>query len=283
MRYISEVRPDQVSLDNLLSFQEEVDALRMDKGWKKSLDKIWATRSASNAFSNIKLCLKEMCHGAIRCCYCEDSAGASIEHIQPKVLYPQMTFSWENFLYVCGKCNSAKKSTWAIFVPNNGNLEFHRIPGKKKGKPHTFPPPGEPVLINPRKENPGSFMQLVIDAKDDKLDFVPITEGKRTTDQTRADFTIKTLQLNSEDRPELAMSRMLAYRDYFDRLSNYARRKHEDHWGKDRLEAIVSRFQKHSHPTVWDEIKRSFEAGKLERVDPDFHQLLKTNSEALTW
>jgi hypothetical protein len=283
MLLITEDRPTQAKLDRLAKFQKEIDALPLDANWKKELDKIWADRSRSDEFDEIKLCLKNMCPGATRCCYCEDSAAAGIEHIAPKVFYPHKTFAWDNYLYICGKCNSGKNATWAIFTGVAGKREYFKVPGKKKGQLRIFPPAGEPVLINPRVENPTDFLELVIDPKSDKLNFLPIVNAQNREDQIRADFTLRTLHLNGDDRPELAVARMQAYHDYFDRLSNYQRRKTNDQWSQSQLDQIIVRFLKNSHPTVWFEIKRIFGNGKLAKVDPYFHELLDSVPEALAW
>lgn len=283
MLFIVEQRPSQAKLDLLASFQSEVDALPMDIHWKEQLDKLWADRSKSSDFDEIKDRLKDMCPGAVRCCYCEDSAAASIEHIEPKVFYPGRTFDWNNYLYICGICNTRKNASWAIFTDIEGRRQYFKVPGKKKRQPRSFPPNGEAVLINPRAEDPTNFMELAVDPQSDKLNFWPMVDDNNHEDHVRANFSIKTLHLNGDDRPELAIARRHAYQDYFDRLSNYERRKNKDGWSENQLQNIISRFMKHGHPTVWFEIKRAFILGKLATVDPDFSQLLETVPEALTW
>lgn len=283
MLRILEVRPTQAKLNKLAEFQQEIAVLPIDVNWKTALERIWAYRSKSTEFDEIKLCLTKMCPGAIRCCFCEDSAAAGIEHIEPKVFYPDKTFSWGNYLYICSKCNSGKNATWAIFTEISGQRQFYKVPNIRKGQPRTFPPAGDAVLINPRTEDPTTFLEMVIDVQSDKLNFLPVVAGKNSEDRIRAEFTIKTLQLNGDDRPELAVARMLAYHDYFDRLSQYYRRKTIDHWDDAQLDAIIARFRRHAHPSVWFEIKRKFNEGKLATIDSKFHELLNSVPEALTW
>lgn len=47
------------------------------------------------------------------CSYCESRipANLAIEHIQPKVLRPDLELSWDNFLLGCTNCNSTKSDT----------------------------------------------------------------------------------------------------------------------------------------------------------------------------
>ncbi len=284
MLSITEVVPSETSLDKLVEFQKEVDALDPTKeNWKELLDTIWASHSASDDFKEIKLCLEGMCPGVARCCYCEDSDVATIEHIEPKALYPQKTFKWENYLYICGKCNSGKNATWAIFIQNGAKRQFYKVPGKRKGQPRTFPPTGDAVLINPRSDNPTTFLKLVLDPKDDKMDFLPNSESDADEENDRAMFTVKTLKLNSDLRPNLAKNRMLAYHDYSNRIIAYDRRKNIDHWNEDKLNEMIVRFKQQGHPTVWFEIKRCYQNGSLATIDPDFHQLLSNVQEALNW
>src|SRR5260370_34262398 len=54
--------------------------------------------TANEAFRVVRRTLSQMCSGAQRCCYCEDSAADEIEHIKPKPLSPEASFSWENYL-----------------------------------------------------------------------------------------------------------------------------------------------------------------------------------------
>jgi hypothetical protein len=74
-------------------------------------------RTGGGDFERIRAVLCEMCFGPRRCVYCEDSASTQIEHVRPKSLYPEATFSWENLLPACSGCNGPKNNRFAIFVP----------------------------------------------------------------------------------------------------------------------------------------------------------------------
>lgn len=49
-----------------------------------------------------------------KCAYCECIPGESsyieVEHFEPKSLYPEKTYSWENLLPACSKCNRNKSN-----------------------------------------------------------------------------------------------------------------------------------------------------------------------------
>lgn len=89
---------------------------RLKEGEKKH--KVSAT--TWNRYNNVEVknALKEMYgkpHGGL-CCYCEQRVGhvahEHIEHRQPKSLFPELTFDWENLHLVCPICNIAKGNEW---------------------------------------------------------------------------------------------------------------------------------------------------------------------------
>lgn len=63
---------------------------------KKAFSKYNTSRNPT--FRQIRQALTQMCAGACRCGYCEDSLADEIEHIKPKTLYPEFVFVWENYL-----------------------------------------------------------------------------------------------------------------------------------------------------------------------------------------
>src|SRR5437764_1421089 len=67
-------------------------------------------KASNRAFQVVRSKLHEMCSGARRCCYCEDSCADEVEHVRPKSLYPEYVFVWENYLYACGPCNGPKNN-----------------------------------------------------------------------------------------------------------------------------------------------------------------------------
>lgn len=61
---------------------------------------------------DIQLALSKTSNG--KCAFCEshpaESSFIQIEHFAPKSIYPDSTFEWDNFLPVCGQCNTAKST-----------------------------------------------------------------------------------------------------------------------------------------------------------------------------
>jgi uncharacterized protein (TIGR02646 family) len=156
-------------------------------------------------FDEVKRTLDRMCSGALRCAYCEDSRADEIEHVRPKSLYPNVVFAWSNYVYACGPCNGPKGNHFAVFV---GDATAPTEVARKPYAPIAPPPHGEPALIDPRVEDATNLMML--DLRETYL-FTPLA-AKGTRDRERADYTIRTLRLNTRD--DLLRSRRQAYLDY---------------------------------------------------------------------
>ena len=46
------------------------------------------------------------------CAYCEEIAKGEVEHFRPKSKFPDLVYSWSNWLFACHECNQAKSNTW---------------------------------------------------------------------------------------------------------------------------------------------------------------------------
>jgi len=102
----------------LVALQADVDAAgdyraRVDEG-----KRLFGLRNkrGNPIFDEVKRALDVMCSGARRCAYCEDSVADEVEHVRPKDLYPEVVFTWKNYVYACGPCNGPKRSHFAVFV-----------------------------------------------------------------------------------------------------------------------------------------------------------------------
>ncbi len=98
--------------------------------------RLWRLKN-NKAFDERRKTLAEMAAGNERCMYCEDSAGADIEHFRPKSLYPFYAYKWPNYLIACGRCNSNYKRDEFPLDENNA-----------------------PLLIDPTSENPRDHLGL---------------------------------------------------------------------------------------------------------------------------
>ena len=46
------------------------------------------------------------------CAYCEESTPGEVDHFRPKSKYPDLVYSWSNWLFACHDCNKAKSDIW---------------------------------------------------------------------------------------------------------------------------------------------------------------------------
>lgn len=253
--------------EKLREYQAEIDALadyaaRVEKA-KASFES--HNRKGNATFNAVKEKLTAMCSGARRCAYCEDSAADEVEHIRPKALYPEAVFVWSNYLYACGPCNGPKNDHFAVFA-SGAMTEVSRSP-----KAPVLPPiPGDPVLLNPRVEDPCAF--LALDLRD-TFWFVP-RASRGTKEYERADYTIKTLGLNKRDY--LPKARQQAFKDYKAHLSQYRTSLAQGAPAR-RLRQLERDIQDRGHPTVWAEMKRQHD-----RI-PVLRALFRAVPQALGW
>ncbi len=229
--------------------------------------RLFELHRSSVAFRPVSKALRELCAGARRCHYCEDSAATDIEHIWPKAYYPNLVFQWENYLFGCQRCNRPKSSICDVYLNTTGQ----RTSIPKYVKEHGGPPEaGVPVLINPRTEDPMRFMMLDLR---DTFFFIP-TGLPATMEWERAKHTIDLLKLNEAD--VLPEARHEAYENYIARLEKYTLRKNNGTTAQS-LAPIMTSLKKMGHPTVWHEMKRQ----RLHIVE--LNRLFTLSPEALSW
>lgn len=77
--------------------------------------------------TDIKEQLKSETNG--KCAYCESKvtvvAHGDIEHITPKSIRPELTFSWENLTFACQKCNGKKSVVEEVVDPYLDEVNDH--------------------------------------------------------------------------------------------------------------------------------------------------------------
>lgn len=248
----------QAGIDRLPIFQERVES-------GKQLFKAHNIKTNA-AFNAVKEVLTEMCSGARRCAFCEDSAADEVEHIYPKHFYPDRVFAWPNYVYACGPCNGPKGSRFAVFTAGiDSKVELTR-----SADAPSPPPAGIPGLIDPRVEDATKL--LTLDLRGTFYFVARAASG--TLDHERAKYTIEILGLNK--REYLRLARRAAYLDYRAHLTQYlvVQRSGGD---DDELERLATEIQTRQHPTVWSEMRRQHASL------PDLAPLFAAAPEALTW
>ena len=250
----------------LKGYQEQVDsagsyAARVAAG-RKLFDA--RNRQSNPVFRDVRCRLADMCPGARRCGYREDSAAGEIERIRPKDLCPEAVFVWENYLLSRGICNRRKSNRFA--VRRGGKVVDVTRP---RGAPIRPPRWGAPAPVDPRREDPLDFLYL------DILDTFMFQPRQNATPlaKKRAHYTIEILDLN---RDVLLAARGEAYGAYRARLAEY--RDAQQH-GADAVElrALKHGILTSAHPTVWREM------GRQQLRIPKLRQLFAAVPEALGW
>lgn len=226
---------------------------------------MFSRRSRQVAFNDVRHALERMCCGPRRCAYCEDSVGDEVEHIKPKDLYPEQVFLWRNFLYVCGQCNGGKNNQFAIFT----RAGIFKDVSRRRHDPVIPPENGEPVLINPRREDVSQWIQLDLRT----FFFVPITMLD-PKELVRAKYTIDVLRLNA--RAHLVRARKNAYGNYRARLREYIL-KRDMAASQAMLNRLRAGLRREGHPTVWFEMKRQ------RQFVYELSELFAQAPEALQW
>ena len=276
----------------LNSLQNKVDAaLTFEKKAEKA-QSLWdnkrSSKAGEKALDEIKEVLKTMCVGIKTCNYCEHDRAFDIEHIYPKSLYPSLAFVWSNYLLACKGCNTAYKlDKFAIFKPKGSITKHILVRGKK-------PVNTDALLINPRKEDPTTFLRLNLVGQTFLYD--PIY-GVNSREFLKADYTTECLELNKDET--LISARRNLTKTYLERLQNYIKATRASTFDdldnatngipmSDRTQSIDSEkqrilqniknsFKELSHPTVWFELKR-------QRANlPITNQLFNQLPEALNW
>ncbi len=273
-----DVSPSKANLDKLKEFQDEIDELpTFEEQSSKAKDSFSKKNTKANkVFQEVKKCLTEMCNSTRRCVYCECSLGDEVEHIHPKDLFPEKCFDWNNYVYACGPCNGPKNNKFALFKKPSGAFVEVSPP---RGTASTKPPNGDAVLINGRIENPLNFAILDLSGT---FKFYPLPtldeKGKM-----RVDYTYNVvLRLNDEEREPIRQARLNAFENYSARLFKYVAKK-KAKTSQTVLDNIIDGIKKEAHPTVWKEMQRYYNIGKLDLVDKELKKLFDDAPEALTW
>lgn len=259
--------PDDV-LAQLLTWQQEIDGLPDFAARVDAAKTRFDSRSgrSNKTFRQVRAALNDMCSGARRCMYCEDSVADEVEHIKPKNFYPEAVFQWENYLYACGPCNGGKSDKYAVIDAATGAI----VPiARVSSAPIQAPPAGDSAFLNPRTEDVEQYFFL------DLVDTFYLLANPSASPlmQARTQYTIEVLKLNRESMPQ---ARQEAYESYRDRLEAYIRRRDKGDSAAKLAKRIAS-LQKAAHPTVWHEMKR------LNVQVPELKNLFQEAPEALTW
>lgn len=273
----SAIKPPADTLVNLKLYQDDVNK-EVTFGNRVSLAKknfSKYNKKKNKVFDAIKASLLEISPGIERCAYCEDSKCDEVEHIHPKDFYPELCFTWENYVYACGTCNGPKNNLFALYDTSTKEIiELNKLTGNDLL--HGLPA-GEKIFIDPRIEDPFDYCTL-----DLRTFLFNITAQANTFEYIKAEYTFnQVLRLNTQ-REYLRLQREQAYDNYKNRLIAYKQMK-DAGATPEKLQRIIANLKREGHPTVWKEIQRQHRLQKLSEIDTDFDKLLITCPEALLW
>lgn len=276
--------------DRLNYLQRQVDEQADFEQKASRADSLWRNKSGSEtgkaAFDEIRNTLIKMCISVEVCNYCEQNEANDIEHIYPKSLFPEKAFVWENYLLACKQCNTAYKlDSFAVLDGQDNLIDLAR---------GVEPPNQRGAFINPRIEDPSSFM--LINPESFTFEILP---GLAKADEHKAVKTCEILSLNERD--ELIVARKVAAQYFYHRLEMLSRilnansiaaieqilspydRYLDDNLSVEELkstikEAFKQDIQKHQHPSVWYSVK-VIES----QMDVKWKTLFEIIPEALQW
>jgi hypothetical protein len=254
----------------LEAYQAEVDAALTYAERVSEAKRLFERRNTKSnpTFSVVRQVLDQMCSGARRCMYCEDSVADEVEHFKPKDFYPELVFTWANYLYSCGPCNSGKSNKFPIVSALSGEI-VHL--SRSRGAPVIPPEAGEAVLLDLRNEEPLDYLQLDLQ---DTFYFQPVSADGNSIEYQRAEQIIRILRLNAHDY--LRRARAEAFGSYSARLFEYIY-KRDLGFEPSKLELLKHAIKRMGHPTVWVEMKRQHQ-----RL-PQLRDLFDQAPEALGW
>jgi hypothetical protein len=282
--------PQQTSITHLTAVQQAITNQPSFRRQVEEANRRWhnktGSQAATEAFADVKLVLSERCSGKQICVYCEHNEATDIEHIFPKRLYPEKAFTWTNYVLACCNCNTHyKREHFKIFNPV-GSLTVEDITPQRDV--FTQPVNDDALFINQRNEDPMRLLEL--DLLYGSYLFIECQpHGTRAFE--KAKYTKDLLGLN--ERADLVRQRKAAHKFYFSELRKYVDVKNATNFTqlidafdsdvividltalfateKQRaLDVIKNDILSHSHPTVWNELKR--QRSKLPKTNILFSQ-----------
>jgi uncharacterized protein (TIGR02646 family) len=155
---------------------------------------LWTRRTGRKAdrqhWEEITAALKQRHPAPGYCQICLHDRDAAVEHVFPKKHYLKRVFSWRNYLLICYRCNTAKLDQFAVFHPAGSSTVVHLASLRKQ---YPKPPGYDPVLLNPRQDDPSVFWET-----DFATGSLVCKAGLSSRDTERAMYTLKLFQLDTD-------------------------------------------------------------------------------------
>lgn len=270
------IKPSQTALNELKNWQStinaiiDIDPLATFKAQKEAGYKAFSEKNIKGnaTFDEIKATLKKTC-GHTQCChYCQIGIANEIEHYRPKSYYPDFVFDWENYLYICGRCNKVKSNKFKLKKADGSIWE------------KLAPPPldGAPFLINLREESGLDFLEINL------ADFTysPRANISDSFAIEKAEYTIKALDLNWD---VWLTNRESSFGNYMNALRAYVAYCNNINSSNTSIQEIKNQIYKERNHSVWFEMKRTYQERPeiLIKHQPELHYLFNQAPEALNF
>lgn len=124
------------------------------------------------------------CASNDKCIYCESKVTnvyyGDIEHLKPKIKYPELTYDWDNLGFVCAICNGNKSDIFDEEFP----------------------------FINPYQEDPNDFL------------FALGCLIYHKSDNKRGEITVKSIKLNRAELIAKRLETIESIKNLIDRYTN---------------------------------------------------------------
>jgi 5-methylcytosine-specific restriction endonuclease McrA len=88
--------------------QQETDHIVDAQDKKAEAAKRYGRARKARWFHPVITALGKLAGPGERCMLCSGNEPSQVEHFRPKAIFPELALTWENLLWVCGICNSAK-------------------------------------------------------------------------------------------------------------------------------------------------------------------------------
>ena len=109
--------PNPLEKKLLQRLSAETEAIEKASDPKAEAGKRYSNARKTSWFAPVLKELGRLAGPGERCMFCSGSEASDVEHYQPKTIFPELSMTWENYLWSCAPCNRSKHNR---FPPDTG-------------------------------------------------------------------------------------------------------------------------------------------------------------------